>query len=427
MSEPIFKDIDEFTEKEILGDNDFVPVSATEKINLKKQFQKNVVATDITTAYPLEEGKFYTLETAIAKIDESVKKLGAEISFVRSVNDKLYNEVYKYMGTTIADFSDESLWKLQQSYEYGNFLDFFPELYLGSDNTLELEPIGNGTKNISIPNQYPVETRYDFEKFEQYLYIPRGFIFKTIVKLVSSNGHKYVSRMNLLINGSNVSNLSDFDGEGATPINSGYIHSKGYIYMGNKDIYIKPGDTLTILFVVRKDQTTSDTVSVVQTTDIPAMVMFFDKKHYHDLVKKNTPAQMTATGFILNNPTIEPDSVYYEKTDYSNLFGNGGGYLKWSQSTLQLYMTALDAYIDGVVTPNEFQHKLYLENTGTGTMTVSLINDMISLIPETRIKSTFGSSFTLAAGKSIFIRYQWYWDSGTFTCLIDKSSEYVTI
>ena len=165
MSEPIFKDIDEFTEKEILGDNDFVPVSATEKINLKKQFQKNVVATDITTAYPLEEGKFYTLETAIAKIDESVKKLGAEISFVRSVNDKLYNEVYKYMGTTIADFSDESLWKLQQSYEYGNFLDFFPELYLGSDNTLELEPIGNGTKNISTPNQYPVEIRYDFKKF----------------------------------------------------------------------------------------------------------------------------------------------------------------------------------------------------------------------------------------------------------------------
>ena len=157
------------------------------------------------------------------------------------------------------------------------------------------------------------------------------------------------------------------------------------------------------------------------------MILFCDKIHYNNLIKKTTPAQITATGFMLNNPTIEPDSVYYEKTDYSNLFGNGGGYLKWSQSTLQLYMTMLDGYIDGIVTPNEFPHKLYLENTGDGTMTVSLINDIVSLIPEVRLKSTFGPSFTLAAGKSIFIRYQWYWDSGTFTCLIDKSSEYVTI
>ena len=47
MSEPIFKDITEFTEKTILGDNDFVPISATEKINLKKHIINANIITKI--------------------------------------------------------------------------------------------------------------------------------------------------------------------------------------------------------------------------------------------------------------------------------------------------------------------------------------------------------------------------------------------
>ena len=82
----VYKNITEFQEKERLDGTEFIAVSATEKINLLEQIQLTTPSTDITTVYPLGENEFYTLNTALVAVEESVRKLVMEISFVRKVN-----------------------------------------------------------------------------------------------------------------------------------------------------------------------------------------------------------------------------------------------------------------------------------------------------------------------------------------------------
>lgn len=423
----VYKNITEFQEKERLDGTEFIAVSATEKINLLEQIQLTTSSTDITTVYPLGENEFYTLNTALVAVEESVRKLGMEISFVRKVNDDFFQEVYKFIGQTISEFEDISKWKLQQSYEYGNFLDHYKELFFGSKDTMELTPIGNGQTDIITESNTTVETRFDFTSFKDYFYIPRGFIFKTQLVLKSVNNRNYTSRVNIYLNSTNIGNFVDLHEDTAQLFPSESIQNKAYISFYKNNIYIKPGDTLSFVLVVRKNETSSDTVSVFQTTEIPSMVSFFDKSYYKYLIKKTPPAQITSTGFLLTNPLLEPDFNYLENNNgLDNLWGNGGGFLKWNQSTLQLYLTSSAGYGGSALKPNELPHRLFLQNTGSGNMTITLSISQPYSIPGI-LKSTFGNTYVLGAGKSIFIKYQWYHDNGNMICLLDKSADFVTV
>ena len=424
--ELVYKDIDEFVEKSSLDGTEFIAVSATEKINLLEQIQLNIPSTDITTTYPLQPGEYYNLTTAVAQVQESVKKLGMEISFVRKVDDAFYHEVYKFVGQALSEFDDTSKWKLQQSYEYGNFLDYYRELFFGSSDTIEVSPIGNEQLDMDVPNEYPVEHRFDFKNFDKYLYIPHGFIIKTQLVLRSLNGLAYSSRVNLFLNTTNIQDLGDLQDDSAVKFPSGSIQQKAYISLYKSEIFIKPGDTMSFMLVFGKAESGTDTISLIQTTTIPAMVSFFDKTYFRDLIKRQSPAQMTATGFILNNCLLEPNQLYFDLSGYYNLYGNGGGFLKWNQSTLQLYLSNWNSFIDGILVPNELPHKLFLQNTGAGNMTISFsISTLYS--EEGILKSTFGGSYVLGAGKSIIIKYQWYHDNGDMICLLDKSADFVTV
>lgn len=422
----VYKNITEFQEKERLDGTEFIAVSATEKINLLEQIQLTTPSTDITTTYPLQPGEYYNLTTAVAQVQESVKKLGMEISFVRKVDDSFYHEVYRFIGQALSEFDDTSKWKLQQSYEYGNFLDYYRELFFGSSDTIEVSPIGNGQLDMDVPNQYPVEHRFDFNNFDRYLYIPRGFIIKTQLVLKSRYGRAYSSRVNLFLNNTSIQDLRDLQDDGAVKFPSESLQQKAYISLYKSEIFIKPGDTLSFMLVFGKAESDQDTVSLIQSTTIPAMVSFFDKTYYRDLIKRESPAQMTATGFVLNNCLLEPNQLYFDLSSYSNLYGNGGGFLKWNQSTLQLYLSNWNAYIDGILVPNELPHKLFLQNTGVDNMTISFsINTLYSA--EGILKSTFGTSYVLGAGESVIIKYQWYHDNGDMICLLDKSADFVTV
>lgn len=422
--ELVYKDIDEFVEKSSLDGTEFIAVSATEKINLLEQLQLNIPATDITTTYPLQPGEYYNLTTAVAQVQESVKKLGMEISFVRKVDDSFYHEVYRFIGQALSEFDDTSKWKLQQSYEYGNFLDYYRELFFGSSDTIEVSPIGNGQLDMDVPNQYPVEHRFDFNNFDRYLYIPRGFIIKTQLVLRSRYDRAYSSRVNLFLNGTNIQNLRDLQDDGAVKFPSNSIQQKAYISLYRSEIFIKPGDTLSFMLVFGKAESDPDTVSLIQSTTIPAMVSFFDKTYYRDLIKRESPAQMTATGFVLNNCLLEPNQLYFDLSGYSNLYGNGGGFLKWNQSTLELYLSNWNAYIDGILVPNELPHKLFLQNTGVDNMEIFFSIDT-RYSEEGILKSTFGIRCILGAGESTIIKYQWYHDNGDMICLLDKSADFV--
>lgn len=427
MESLIYKPIEDFVEKQTLDGTEFIAVSATEKINLLEQLQLNTPTTDITTAYPLETGQYYTLTTALSQVEESIKKLGMEISFVRKVNTEFYHEAYKFIGQTLSEFDDTSKWKLQQSYEYGNFLDYYKELFFGNSGNMELTPIGNGQLDIITTDNNTVETRFDFESFKDYYYIPRGFIFKTQLVLKSVNNRSYTSRVNIYLNSVNIGDFVDLHEDSAQLFPSDSIQNKSYISFYNSNIYIKPGDVLTFVLVVRKNENSLDTVSVFQTTEIPAMVSFFDKSYYKYIIKKSSPPQVTTTGFLLTNPLLEPDFNYLENNNgLDNLWSNGGGFLKWNKSTLQLYLTGSAGYSDGALKPNELPHRLFLQNTGSGDMTITLSITQPYSVPGI-LKSTFGDTYVLEVGKSIFIKYQWYHDNGEMICLLDKSADFVKV
>ena len=109
---------------------------------------------NITTQIPLNDGNFYTLETALSAlrredIDNDLKK-GFVITFEESAGNWLE---YRFVGTNVSDFYDKTKWE-----EYGGKGAIKKIRVLQEGSELTLTPDENGSVNLDIPKVNVDET-----------------------------------------------------------------------------------------------------------------------------------------------------------------------------------------------------------------------------------------------------------------------------
>lgn len=406
----VYKDISEFTEKESLDGTEELAISTTEKINLLKQIIKSTNGIDVTAIYPLPEGEYYTLTTAVAAIEENLRKVGYELSFVRKVVNDYYYETYKFKGL-IEEFTDLSKWELEHNYLFDDITTKMPELFFNNDGITLSEsmglgdiviPVAIGERNINIPFTFTVK---------DYLFIPDGTIVRTQFVYNSANSVPYTNNL------FGPTPLSMMAGIGLRIPSNSLIALN---FQFTEDMFLKPGDTMVFTIVGnRQTSTTMDYYTIYNNLAKPAMLVFIPMdKSYTFYPGKNISTAGTNAYYVYNNKKSNKNYMGLYKSSF-----NLDGYIKWKDSNILSLIFKNQIISTQSSTVYNKPHKLYLQNIFTEPLTISF-----SMFDTgEKLMSTFGSTYTLQPLYVTIITYQWViWEDGTINCMLSKSDDFIT-
>ncbi len=414
IDNPVFKPIELFQTKEILDGTEFIAVSETEKINLKDQILKNVVNNNITESKPLPENEFYNLTTAVAAIEENLKKVGYELSFVRKVVNEYYYETYKFKGA-IEEFNDLSKWVLEHNYLFDDITTKMPELYFSSDGKSLSESISEG--DIAIPvNVGQTHLIVPFEyKAKGYFYIPTNTILRTQTIIKSTS--PYSQYLWLQLNGVN-QGIFSHDNVGVLYIPSDKLRIKSYFIPSA--IFIKPGDNITVtISTSRQTASQSDTYFIKNVEPTLAMMVFMPPTFADKFINYGEGLQVAADEYLLHN-SKRPILNNLSDPEFLDL----NTHHAWKGSQTKLKFTLINKVMYGSYSiPYNLPNKSCIENKKL----VPIDLDFSMADPNEKLMSTFGSTYTLQPGYLIIITYQWVvWDDGTVICMLSKTDDFIT-